>query len=91
MEFQQFFNEQHVCQGAWKTIRNTFKGPFVLQSRGQGPQIHKRKGTTLSHTFKIKLIFFPVLEIDESFKCIYDSFPSILTYFLFLNFLWNCT
>ena len=29
------FPGTEVCQGAWKTVRNTFQSPIVLQSRGQ--------------------------------------------------------
>ena len=31
------FQEHQVCQGFWKTVRNQFQSPGVLQSGGQYP------------------------------------------------------
>ena len=58
----------------------------VLQSRGQGPKV-----TDMSRTLTRKGILSPGLEYNKTFKCIYDSFPGILTYLMILKKCWNST
>ena len=83
------FQEWQVCQGAWKTVRNTFQSPNVLQSRRQGPKMCKNKGTNLSRNLTSNRILSRGLENTRTFEWISDSFPGTLTYMLVLENCWN--
>ena len=83
------FQEWQVCQGAWKTVRNTFQSPSALQSRRQGPKMCKNKGTNLSHNLTRNRILSPRFENTRTLEWIFDSFPGTLTYMLFLENCWN--
>ena len=72
------FQEYQVFQGAWKTVRNTFQSPNVLQSRRHCPKMCN---------LTINRIFSPRLENTRTLGWISDSFPDTLTYMLFLE---NC-
>ena len=83
------FQEWQVCQGSWKTVRNTFQSTNVLQSRRQGPKMCKNKGTNLSRNLTSNRILSPGLENPRTLERNSDSFPGTLTYMMFLENCWN--
>ena len=83
------FQEWQVNQGSWKTVRNSFQSPNVLQSRRQGPKMCNNKGANLSRNLTRNRILSPGLENPRTLERISDSFPGTLTYMMFLENCWN--
>ena len=83
------FQESHICQGAWKTVRNTFQSPNVLQSKRQCPKMCKNKGTNLYRNLPRNKILSPWLEYTRTLEYISNSFPGTLMCMLFLENFWN--
>ena len=79
------FQEQQLCQDAWKMVWNTFWCLVFLETWGQGYKMSKNKGTSLSHTYIRKRILSPGLENNEKLKRIFHRFPGILAYGLILE------